>query len=389
MELISTILSESLQLLLSSSIYILFGILVAGLLRAFLNPAFVATHLGSGKVSSVIKASLLGIPIPLCSCGVIPAAASLKKQGANNGATAAFLISTPESGVDSIAITYALLDPIITVARPIAAFITATAAGLTENFFGRHDTSTALTPDLSCPIDNCCDGTDCAQADHTTHHTYTEKISFGMSYAFGELWGDLAVWFFVGIALAGTISAIIPENVASEYLGGGLITMLIMLAAGIPMYICATASTPIAAALILKGISPGAALVFLLAGPATNITSLTMVFKILGKRTTVIYLSVIMILSVVSGLCLDMVYSLWGVSARAVAGSAGEFIPIWAQTAGAFALVALSVRPFSRAVSSSIFRKKKHEPGQPSSCRVEPHEGSSCCSDKSCCDGHD
>ena len=371
--------TESWHLLQGSSVYILFGILVAGMLRAFLNPAFVAAHLGSGRFSSVIKASLLGIPIPLCSCGVIPAAASLKKQGANNGATAAFLISTPESGVDSIAITYALMDPIITVARPVAAFLTAIIAGFIENLSGRYDTSAALTPDLTCPIDNCCDGTDCPETEHTNHHSYSEKISFGMRYAFGELWADLAVWFFVGIILAGFISAIIPENFVNEYLGGGLITMLIMLVAGIPMYICATASTPIAAALILKGISPGAALVFLLAGPATNITSLTMVLKVLGKRTTFIYLTVIMVFSVIGGLSLDLVYSFWGVSAMAVAGSAGEFIPGWAQSSGAFILMALSIKPFARVISSKIRRMTRHEHAQTCSCHDKAHKGSSCC----------
>jgi uncharacterized membrane protein YraQ (UPF0718 family) len=389
MELISTIMRESWHLLQSSSIYILFGILIAGMLRAFLNPAFVANHLGSGRFSSVIKASLLGIPIPLCSCGVIPAAASLKKQGANNGATTAFLISTPESGVDSIAITYALLDPIITVARPVAAFFTATIAGFIENLSGRNDTSPEITPDLTCPIDRCCDGRDCLEADHSNHHTSAEKISFGMRYAFGELWDDLAVWFFIGIALAGIISAVIPENFINQYLGGGLSTMIIMLLAGIPMYICATASTPIAAALILKGISPGAALVFLLAGPATNITSLTMVFKILGKRSTLIYLTVIMVLSVIGGLSLDLVYSLSGVSARAVAGSAGELIPLWAQSSGAFILMALSIKPFARAASTRIRRLTRHEHGHTCSCRDELPEDSSCCSDKSCSTGHD
>ena len=129
---ISSILWETWSLLLESAIYVLFGIFVAGLLKMFLSPEYVARNLGRGRFASVFRAALLGIPIPLCSCGVLPAAASLKKQGANNGATAAFLISTPESGVDSISITYALLDPIMTVARPLAAFLTAIAAGITE-----------------------------------------------------------------------------------------------------------------------------------------------------------------------------------------------------------------------------------------------------------------
>ena len=139
MNFIFQILGEAWRLLQEASIYVLFAILVAGMLRIFLSPDTVARHLGRGRFRSVFKASLLGIPIPLCSCGVLPAAASLKKQGANKGATTAFLISTPESGVDSVALTYALLDPVMTIARPAAAFATATAAGLSENLLGKED----------------------------------------------------------------------------------------------------------------------------------------------------------------------------------------------------------------------------------------------------------
>jgi uncharacterized membrane protein YraQ (UPF0718 family) len=371
MEFISSIINESWLLLKASSIYIIFGIFIAGILRAFIRPEIVANHLGTGRFLSVFKAALFGIPIPMCSCGVIPAAASLKKQGANNGATMAFLISTPESGVDSIAITYALLDPVMTIFRPVAAFITAAAAGIAENLSGRHEKGPVTLPDMSCPIDNCCNGTDCSDDDHASHHSSAEKIAFGMRYAFTQLWDDLAVWFFAGIVLAGLISTLIPETLISEYLGGGLWSMILMLAAGIPMYICATASTPIAAALILKGISPGAALVFLLAGPATNITSLTMVVKILGKRSTILYLFIIAVFSILLGITLDHIYSLLGISARAVAGSASEFIPAWTQTAGALVLLAISVKPFIITIRSRFFNMKAHEHTAACSCSEE------------------
>jgi uncharacterized membrane protein YraQ (UPF0718 family) len=389
MEFISNVLNESWLLLKASSIYIIFGIFVAGILRAFISPGIVATHLGTGRFLSVFKAALFGIPLPMCSCGVIPAAASLKKQGANNGATMAFLISTPESGVDSIAITYALLDPLMTIFRPVAAFITATAAGIAENLSGRHEAGPATLPDMSCPIDNCCNGTDCSVDDHANHHSSAEKVAFGMRYAFTELWYDLAVWFFAGIVLAGLISALIPERLISEYLGGGLWSMILMLAAGIPMYICATASTPIAAALILKGISPGAALVFLLAGPATNIASLTMVVKILGKRSTVVYLFIIAVFSILLGITLDHIYSLLGISARAVAGSAGEFIPAWVQTAGALVLLAISARPFINIIHSRLSGSNAHEHTAACSCSEEIDPNSEDPNKKTCCNGHD
>ncbi len=339
------ILLASWGLLQQASIYILFGLLVGGMLKVFLSPTYVANHLGTGRFSSVFKAALLGIPIPLCSCGVLPAAASLKKQGANNGATTAFLISTPESGVDSISITWALLDPIMTVARPVSAFISAFVAGIAENFFNPPHKKNQAKPDLSCPIDNCCDGVDCPPEEHKRHHSFFEKSRMGLKYAVTDLWADLAGWFFVGILLAGVITVLVPDDMISRYLGGGLASMLFMLAFGIPLYICATASTPIAAALIMKGVSPGTALVFLLVGPATNVTSLSVLVGLLGKRATGLYLASIAVVSVLCGLAVDAIYLSLGISAVAVAGQAAEVLPGWLMTAATLLLLVLSIRP--------------------------------------------
>ena len=370
MDIILKIISESWRLLQEASIYVLFGILIAGLLRIFLSPESVARHLGQGRFTSVFKSALLGIPIPLCSCGVLPAATSLKRQGANNGATIAFLISTPESGVDSIALTYALLDPTMTIARPVAAFASAAAAGVTENLLG-EEKITRSDPDMSCPVDGCCDGTDCLPQEHSKHHSFAEKLWAGFKYALVDLWGDMSVWFLVGLILAGLITTLVPTEIMTRYLGGGLPAMLIMLAAGIPLYICATASTPIAAALILNGVSPGAALVFLLAGPATNITSLTVLFGVLGKRATAIYLTSIAFSAVIFGLALDQVYSLLGISAQAVAGKAAEWIPHWAQIIGAAILLALSARPVYEIIRSRLNTKTNHVHGQACHCPSE------------------
>lgn len=356
MEFIIEILNESWGLLLDSSIYVLFGILIAGLMRVFLRPESVSRHLGKGKVSSVLKAAALGVPVPLCSCGVLPAAVSLKHQGASNGATAAFLISTPESGVDSIAITYALLDPVMTIARPASAFATASVAGIAENLLGGDKTGKPIGPELFCAGDQCCDGKDCLTQEHEGHSTFFEKIKAGLGYALFELWEDIAPWFLFGLLLAGLITTLIPPELMTRHLGGGLSAMLIMLAMGIPLYICATASTPIAAAMILKGVSPGAALVFLLTGPATNVTSLTVLFGILGKRATAVYLASIALISVACGLVLDRVYAHVGISAQAAAGQATEILPFSVQVAGALALLILSVRPLYRALHSFMFR---------------------------------
>jgi uncharacterized protein len=361
MNFIITIFAEAWYLLLESSVYILFGLVVSGLLRVFLNPGTVAKHLGKGRYGSVFKAALLGIPIPLCSCGVLPAAATLKKQGANNGAVTAFLISTPESGVDSIAITYALLDPIMTVVRPAAAFFTAFVAGISENIFGKEKAVVSQAPDLSCPVDNCCDGIDCLPENHSRHHTFFEKMNAGLRYASTEIWADLAPWFFFGLFLAGVITAMVPEDLISRYLGSGLSAMLIMLAMGVPMYICATASTPIAAALILKGVSPGAALVFLLAGPATNITSLTVLTGILGRRATAIYLIAIAVSCIGFGLVTDQIYAFFNISAKALVGQASEFIPYYFEWAGTLLLILLSVKPVYKKLQSLFKSKNRYD----------------------------
>ena len=305
---------------------------------------------------------------------MLPAAVSLRKQGASNGATTAFLISTPESGVDSISITYALLDPIMTVARPVVAFVTAAVAGITENLFGSKNQTTRITPNLSCPVDGCCDGQNCSPEEHRRHHSFREKFSAGMGFAIGDLWEDLAAWFLIGLVLAGLITVLIPPDMFSQYLGSGLPAMLIMLAVGIPLYICATASTPIAAALILKGVSPGAALVFLLAGPATNMASLTVLTGTLGKRATAIYLTSIAVCAVLFGLIVDQVYASLGISAQAVVGQASEIVPEWAGLIGAFIILGMSIKPVWSAIRArfkpagpqeEIENERKHTQPEP------------------------
>ncbi len=347
---------SSWEMLLNASVYILFGIAVGGIFKMFLSTEFVARHLGKGRFSSVFKAALFGIPIPLCSCSVLPAAASLKKHGANNGATTAFLISTPESGVDSISMTYALLDPILTVARPLAAFITAFTAGVAENLF--HPPSQQFVTNIkpSCQGDNCSNDSSCCQEEDQPHYSFIKKIKIGMGYAMGELWGNLAGWFFIGIILAGVITALLPAKMIESSLNGGLSSMLLMLVIAVPLYICATASTPIAAAFILKGVSPGTVLIFLLVGPATNVTSLSVLMGLLGKRATALYLSSIVLVSILCGLLLDFVYIKMGISAGAIVGQGAEIIPIPIQLAAVVFLIVISIKPVTRSLGSNLLK---------------------------------
>ncbi|MCW5202597.1 SO_0444 family Cu/Zn efflux transporter [Desulfobulbus sp. US4] len=367
-------LSSSWNLLNQSAIYMLFGLLIGGLLKEYLSPVYVAAHLGSGRFSSVFKAALLGIPIPLCSCGVLPAAATLKKQGANNGAVTAFLISTPESGIDSISITWALLDPIMTIARPVSAFISAAVAGITENLFSFSDptVSSNLKGQNNAPtrgLSSCgcgCSGKQQQEGllkkEAATKKGFLKrfpgKLKAGIKYAIFDIWEELAGWFIVGLLLAGVITALLPDAFITAYLGGGLSSMLLMLLIGIPLYICATASTPIAAAFIMKGVSPGAALVFLLVGPATNITSLSVLVGLLGKRATALYLTSIAVVSVLCGLAVDAVYSMLGISVIAAVAKHGKMLPEQLTVAASLVLLALSIRPIKNSLQRRFERKK-------------------------------
>jgi uncharacterized protein len=337
------IIAASWHIFLESAVYMLFGFFVAGILYVCIRPEKIARYLGQGKIRPVFLSALAGIPIPLCSCGVVPAAAGLKRQGANNGATLSFMISTPESGMDSIPITYALMDPLITVIRPLAAFITAIIAGIAENYLNPlSGTQPKTGTEGSTAVDYACNcNTASPNPTRPAQNSLIDKITSGLKYAFIDLLGDIGKWFLAGILVAGLISYFIPDALFESYSTHHFAAMLVMLVAGLPMYVCATSSTPIAAALVLKGLNPGAALVFLLAGPATNIASMSMVSGLLGKRSLLIYLGSIAVCSLSLGVLTDMLYSGIGMSARASAGQAAEIFPYPVELAAAGLLAIL------------------------------------------------
>ncbi len=281
---------------------------------------------------------------------MLPAAASFKRQGANRGALSAFLVTTPESGVDSVAITYALLDPIMTVVRPVAACVTGLSAGFLENAL--HNPDSARRPPSPVPIAGLA-----PQATEQAAAT-GRRWAVGVRYALVDVWGDIVGWFFIGLLAAGIITAWLPAEASELVLGGGLISMLTMLAVGMPIYICATASTPVAAALLLKGASPGAVLVFLLAGPATNLTSLSVLMQVLGKWGTLRYLVVVATVSVLFGLGVDLLYTGLRIEPRAVIGEAAELVPDGVKVVSAIFLLLLSAWHVLRR-----FRRRKADGG--------------------------
>jgi len=348
---------EAWSILREASFFLLLGFVLAGVFAVIVPARLLTRFLGRGKIRSVLWASAIGTPLPLCSCGVLPTALGLARQGATRGATVAVLISTPETGVDSIALSYALMDPVITVFRPIAAFITATVAGIATNLWGAPRPAARVgatdgdvtpaepreeplpEPELRLPFDGH------GAPRFARQRTAVRKI---FVYGFGDLLDDTAHWLVLGVILAALVAVLLPASVIERYFGGGLVTMLAMLAIGIPIYTCASASTPVAAALVLKGLSPGAALVFLLSGPATNVGAIVVLLKFLGRRVVAIYLVSIAVVSLAAGYTLDWIYRTWQLIPAATFGKATGFVPEQVKVASALLLLALLARSLWR-----------------------------------------
>ncbi|SFV53676.1 Transporter [hydrothermal vent metagenome] len=313
--------------------YILFGLIFAGILHELVPDTIVKNHLGKDSVWSVIKATIFGIPLPVCSCGVIPLATSIKKSGASNGSTLSFLISTPITGVDSILATYGMFGWAFTIYRVITSMIISIIAGVLANFYGEAEEelvkevkpsfsmsqpngagksavnfSTVPTPKIEV-IDEDYDGGSCCSSVSKEKKSFLKLIQDAFSYAFGTLLSDIASPLLVGLLLGALITVAIPENLSAILLEYSWLSYIIVIAIAVPMYVCATASLPIAAGLMLAGVSPGAAFVFLSAGPATNTVTIGVVKKMLGTRTLYIYLGTIIVGSVVFGFGLDYILS--------------------------------------------------------------------------------
>lgn len=283
--------------------YLLLGFFFAGLLRAFVPKSIYRKHLAPRNMKSVVKAALLGIPLPLCSCGVIPTSVGLRREGASHGACTSFLIATPQTGVDSIAATYSLMGLPFAIVRPVAALFTAMLGGWMVNKGAREDeTLSAETTKEGATCD--CDSHD-DNSEKAKDMTLWQKFMEAMHYAFVEMLQDVGKWLVMGLLIAALITVAVPNEWLAALHDYKLLNMLIVLAVAIPMYVCATGSIPIAVSLMAKGLTPGAALVLLMAGPAVNSASMLVVGKVFGRRTLRLYLASIITGAVMFGLVID------------------------------------------------------------------------------------
>lgn len=306
--------------------YMLLGLFFVGLLHIFFSKEFIIKHVGENSILSALKASVLGVPLPLCSCGVIPTAVYMAKSGASRGAVISFLISTPQTGIDSIIATYGMMGPIFAIYRPIVAFLSGIIGGVIVNIFSVNDIDLeALNKKSqsgddehchdhkndSCSTETAAAG-DCGSS-CCSHETVADekggKLKRLYNFAFKEFLDDITVHFIVGLLIAGLISYLVPADFFMKYnLTSGPLAMALVIAAGIPMYICATSSIPIGVALLMKGVSPGVVFVFLSVGPLTNAASLAVLYKILKSKIIAIYITVSVALAVIGGLLLDLMY---------------------------------------------------------------------------------
>ena len=370
-------LNELWMILTESSVWLIFGFLLAGIVHVIVPREWMLKHLGGKGIVPIVKASLLGIPLPLCSCAVIPVAAGLREQGASKGASAAFAISTPQTGEESIPLTWGLFGPFFALARPVIAVFTGLVAGVLIDLTHRNEIEIKTEsvsedsiedPDAialsitnaddagavvakvekkstgSCcsseskPKSTCCSSNEesanscCSSAPKTTSSCCSSKpepepassccsstpqktglgffgsIREAARHGFGVMLVDLALWLTIGLIMAAIIGSIVPAGWFEEHVGSGLWPKLVMLIVGIPLYICATSSTPLAFSLVVAGLSPGAALVLLLSGPATNVATMSWLIKDLGMKALIIYLGVIAVVALGSGIIFDMLY---------------------------------------------------------------------------------
>ena len=347
-------LSNTVEIALAAAPWLVLGLLAAGLIRAWLPATAIGGRLAGCGLGAVGRAALIGAPLPLCSCGVLPAAFGLRQAGASKAATASFLVSTPETGVDSIALSWVLLGPPMAIARPIAALVSAVVSGLAVGAVeGRADASV----DPTAPARMATDAMFAAGHEDHAHSGAAlggrvprawQRTWAGLGYAFTDLLDDLAMWLGIGLVVAGVVLTLVPPAALAAW-GSGLGAMVLMLLVAVPMYVCATAATPLALAMLHAGVSAGTVLVFLLAGPATNCAGIVLLRRALGDRAFTAYLAGVCATAVALGLALDAALVWLGIDVVAgVAAEVGRAPPLWLSVPCLAVLILFAVRPLRR-----------------------------------------
>ncbi len=389
MEQLAFLINNFIELSAEASPWLLLGLLIAGLMKAWVPSKILSKHLGKGK-SAVIKAALIGAPLPLCSCGVIPVATELRRSGASAPATASFLVATPETGIDSVSVSYALLGPVFAIYRPFAAIMSAIVTGLLVSTVKNKNIKTpTLEPETkssSCcssstvkkeiPKSNttstCCSSkatnekikpvsSSCCSSGATSSvaqapsaqlpllNTFIGKTKTGVYYAATKLIDDIIVWLVIGLIFAAIVRTFLPEEFLLSY-GSGLPAMLLMIAISIPMYICATASTPIAAGFIMAGLSPGTALVFMMAGPATNISTLGVIKSEMGGAVLTRYLLGVALCAIGFATLLDFGLNLFTIDITEQMSHSHEMLPQWFGLSCTALIAFLAIKPLRKLV---------------------------------------
>jgi uncharacterized membrane protein YraQ (UPF0718 family)/copper chaperone CopZ len=340
--------SELLFILTEMAPYLLLGFVFAGLLHLLFPKKKVRKYMGQNNFRSILNAALLGVPLPLCSCGVIPTGISFYKHGASKASTVSFLISTPQTGVDSIFVTYSLLGLPFAVIRPIVAFVTGLFGGL-------------ITKKIDSSPSEVQTGT--SENNDEPPKGFFPKIKEMFRYSFIEFLQDISNWLIIGLLIAALISVFVPDDFFADKMPNNFVGMLLILVVAIPVYICATASVPVAAVLMLKGLSPGAALVLLMAGPATNAATITMIGKVLGKKSLIGYLGAIITGALLSGLFIDYFLPPEWFKLSEHFGHMShdhEMLPVWLKTGSAILLLLLIFNGYLQKYLKS--RKMNSEP---------------------------
>jgi len=385
MEQLTSFINNFIELSAEASPWLLLGLLIAGLMKAWVPSKILSKHLGKGK-SAVVKAALIGAPLPLCSCGVIPVATELRRSGASAPATASFLVATPETGIDSVSVSYALLGPVFAVYRPFAAIMSAIITGLlvstvksesikspdikseqatssccSSNSIKEESTSSCCstkpqTKEVKpeAEANSCCSIAAVSIAETTTVQpgsldNIVEKTKTGVYYAATKLIDDIIIWLAIGLVFAAIVRTFLPQEFLLSY-GSGLPAMLLMIAISIPMYICATASTPIAAGFIMAGLSPGTALVFMMAGPATNISTLGVIRNEMGSAVLVRYLLGVALCAIGFATLLDLGLNFFAIDITEQMSHSHEMLPQWFGLSCAALITFLAIKPIRKLV---------------------------------------